>query len=69
MQDINIATNPRLYRACQRFFEAGYEQKPYPRPLNKVKVSMRPPLKEAYREGREQYQSEMRLAAMFGGAV
>jgi hypothetical protein len=66
MQDINIQTNPKLYRACQKFFAAGYEQKPYPRPLNKIKVALRPPLKEAYREGQEQYHSETRV---FGAAV
>jgi hypothetical protein len=60
MMEINIVTNPQLYRQCQRFFAAGYERKPYPRPLNKVKVLMRPPLREAYREGREL--SEVRTA-------
>jgi hypothetical protein len=67
-QDINIATNPKLYRACQRFYAAGYKQKPYPRPLNKVQVSMRLSLKRAYREGLEQHQSEVRLAQVLYGA-
>jgi hypothetical protein len=51
--EINLATNPILYRACQRFFDAGYQRKPYPRPLNRIKVAQRPFLKEAYDDGLE----------------
>lgn len=63
MENITIATNPRLYRACQKFFAAGCKRKPHPS-LTKFKVAERPPLKEAYAVGREQYEFEMRLEGM-----
>ena len=65
--DINIATNSKLYRACQRFFAAGYEQRRYPRPLNTISASIRGPLRRAYREGKTLYSSEQRLARVLYG--
>ncbi len=71
MQDIsavNIVTNPKLYKMLCRFYEAGYEDQGYPRPLSRVSVSTRRPLRHAYREGEAQRQSEVRLARALYGA-
>lgn len=65
--DINVVTNPQLYRACPKFFDAGYEQRHYPRPLNTISASIRGPLRRAYREGRALYSSEVRLAHVLYG--
>ncbi len=70
MQDIsavNIVTNPQLYRMLCKFYSAGYEHRRYPRPLNKVRHSMRDPLRQAYAEGLEQYKSEGQLAQVLYG--
>ncbi len=57
MQDIsevNIVTNPKLYKMLSIFYAAGYERRRYPRPLNKVRHSMREPLRQVYQEGRHE---------------
>ena len=73
MQDIstvNIVTNPKLYKMLCRFYAAGYEDRRYPRPLNKVRHSIRPALLQVYEEGAAQSKSEIRLArALYGVAA
>ena len=71
MQDIsavNIVTNPKLYKMLCKFYAAGYECRRYPRPLNKVRHSMRDPLRQAYSEGVSQRRTEARLARVLYGA-
>ena len=50
--DITIETHPKLYPLVYRFYAAGFERRRYPRPLNKVRRSLRPVLRHIYEEGR-----------------
>lgn len=59
----------KLYRLQSRFYRAGYEGRRHPIALNTVSNAFRCPLRTAYREGREQHESEEAfLRHMSGGA-
>ncbi len=72
MQDIsavNIVTNPKLYKMLCKFYSAGYDDRRYPRPLSKVRHSIRPTLRQVYREGAADHLDKVRMSLVLHGAT
>lgn len=50
-----------------KFYEAGYEGRRYPVPLNRISRNVRYPVRKAYSEGKETLKYEWRLSHVLYG--